>query len=178
MGVIEEQLAVEFTGKVNVLSAQTRQFLGHILFRNGEVIQVKFQGHKGIKAFYQLIIQEYTLQSFSYVVEPEIVEEKERQIHYPFSVIKNKMSGVLKQYRESIKLKPPGNVKIIVEAEFIRSKLPLTHVEFEVLETLTEWNKADDVYQHCQLMDHEITLALVSLRKKGALKIVSPKNDP
>ncbi len=176
MGVIEEQQSVRFTGKVNVLAAFNRQFLGHILFKDGEIIQVIFNKNQGIKAFYQLIIQEYSLQAFDYVVEPEVVEENQRQIHYPFAVIKNKMADVLKQYRESLKVRPPENVKILIDSHFVEDTLPVTPEEFEVLEALTEWNTPFDIYQHCRLMDHEITWALVSLRKKGALKIVAPKS--
>ena len=177
LNVIEEQIAVQFTGKVNVLSTFNRQFLGHILFKNGDVIQVTFHHHYGLKAFYQLIIQEYSLQSFDYIVEPELVDEKERQIHYPFSVIKNKMSDVLKKYRESLKVRPPENVKILIDAEFVEDTLPVTPQEFDVLLTLTEWSTPYDIYQHCQLLDHEITWALVSLRKKGALKILAPRQE-
>jgi hypothetical protein len=177
MSVIEEQIAVEFTGKVNILSNFNRQFLGHLLFKDGEVIQVIFNRNKGLKAFYHLIIQEYSLQSYEYIVEPEVVDEKERQIHYPFSVIRNKMADVLKQYRESIKMRPPDKVKIAVEAKFLTSSLPVTANEFEVLDILTEWSNTCDVYQHCPLLDHEITLALVGLRKKGALKIIAPRDN-
>lgn len=177
MSVIEEQMAVQFTGKVNVLASFNRQYLGHVLFKSGDVIQVVFQNHKGLKALYQLIIQEYSLQSFNYVVEPEVVDEKERQIHYPFAVIRNRLGDVLKQYQLSLKLRPPENIKIIVDVEFLDDTLPVTPQEFEVLSTLTEWNKPYDVYQHCGLLDHEITMALVSLRKKGALKILAPKSN-
>lgn len=177
MGVIEEQQSVQFTGKLNVLATFNRQFLGHILFKNGEVIQVIFNGHRGLKGFYQLIVQEFSLQSFDYVVEPELVDEKERQIHYPFAVIKNKMADVLKLYKASLKLRPPENVKILIDAEFLEDTLPCTPQEFDVLETLTEWNNPHDIYQNCQLMDHEITMALVSLRKKGALKILAPRQE-
>lgn len=173
---IEEQIAVQFTGKVNVLSSINRQYLGHLLFKNGELYQVVFQTHRGLKAFYQLIIQEFTLQSFNYVVEPEVVEDKERQIHYPFVVIKNKMSEVIKNYRDSLKFRPPENVKIIIDSEFMDDMLPVTPNEFVVLEVLTEWNTPYDIYQHCSLLDHEITMALVSLRKKSALKIVAGRN--
>jgi hypothetical protein len=176
MGVIEEQISVQFTGKVNILAAYNRQFLGQILFKNGEVIQVSFNNQSGLKAFYQLIVQEYSLQSFDYVVEPELVEEKERQIHYPFSIMKNKMADVLKQHRESLKYRPPENVKIIVDAEFLEDSLPVTSQEFAVLETLTEWNNPYEIYENCGLMDHEITWALVSLRKKGGLKILGPSD--
>lgn len=177
MNVIDEQMAVQFTGKVNILATFNRQFLGHVLFKNGEVIQVTFEGFQGMKAFYQLIIQEYSLQSFDYVVEPELVDEKQRQIHYPFAVIKNKMQDVIRLYKESLKLRPPENVKILVDSEFMDDSLPVTPQEFDVLLTLTEWNSPFDVYKNCQLLDHEITLALVSLRKKGALKILAARND-
>lgn len=176
MGVIEEQISVEFTGKVNILASFNRQFLGHLLFKNGQIVQVIFQNFKGLKAFYQLLIQEYSLQSFDYVVEPELVDEKDRQIHYPYAVLKNKLADVLKLYRESLKLRPPENVKILVDAEFIEDSLPVTPQEYDVLEALTEWSSPFDIYQNCHLLDHEITLALVSLRKKGALKIVAPKS--
>jgi hypothetical protein len=176
LGTIEEQIAVQFTGKVNVLSTFNRQYLGHILFKNGEIYQVVFQNFKGLKAFYQLIIQEFSLQSFNYVVEPEVVEDKERQIHYPYAVMRNKMSDVIKQYRDSLKYRPPENVKILIDAEFLEDTLPVTPQEFEVLEILTEWSSPYDIYQHCQLLDHEITMALVSLRKKSALKIIASQN--
>lgn len=178
MSVIEEQIAVQFTGKVNVLASFNRQYLGHVLFRNGDVIQVVFQNHKGLKAFYQLIIQEYSLQSFSYVIEPEVVDESERQIHYPFGVIRSRLEDVLKQYQATQKLRPPENVKILADVEFLDDTLPVTPQEFEVLATLTEWSRPHDIYQQCSLLDHEITLSLVSLRKKGALKVISSKNGP
>lgn len=178
IGTIEEQIAVQFTGKVNVLSSFNRQYLGHLLFKNGEIIQAHFHHYYGLKAFYQLIIQEFSLQSFNYVVEPEVVEEKERQIHYPYAVLKNKLSDVIKQHRDSLKYRPPESVKILIDVEFIEDTLAVSPQEFSVLETLTEWNTPFDVYQHCQLLDHEITWALVSLRKKGALKIIASRNNP
>lgn len=177
MNVIDEQMSVQFTGKVNVLATFNRQFLGHILFKDGEVIQVTFNGMSGMKAFYQLIIREYSLQSFDYVVEPELVDEKDRKIHYPFAVIRNKMDDVIRLYKESLKLRPPENVKILIDSEFMQDGLPVTSQEFDILVTLTEWSGPFDVYKNCQLLDHEITMGLVSLRKKGALKILASRDE-
>lgn len=178
LSIIEEQISVEFTGKVNVLSLYNRQFLGHLIFKDGEILQVSFQGQKGLKAFYQILIQEFSLTPYEYVVEPEVVDEKERQIHYPYAVLKNKLQEVLKLYKESLKLRPPDNVKILSEASFLTSHEAVSPEEFEVLMTLTEWSNPNDVYRQCPLLDHEITLALVSLRKKGALKIIAAQNNP
>lgn len=177
LGVIEEQISVEFTGKVNILASFNRQFLGNFLFKNGEIIQVSFDHYKGMKAFYHLMIQEYSLQSFDYVVEPELVEEKERQIHYPYSILKKKLANMLKEYKTSLRLKPPENIKIILEVDFLQNQTTVTPNEFEVMVALTEWNTPFNLYQKSPLLDHEITLALVSLRKKGALKIVAARQD-
>jgi hypothetical protein len=174
--VIEEQIAVGFTGKVNVLARLNRQFLGHLLFKDGEIIQVLFPPNRGLKAFYQLIIQEFSLQAFDYVVEPEIVESSERQINLSYEHLKQNLAQVVRDHRESLKFKPPGHIKMMIDPEFLDDSLPVSSREFEVLSTLTEWSAVNDVYQHCQLLEHEVTLALVSLRKKGALKLIAAKN--
>lgn len=178
ISVVEEQVAVEFTGKVNVLASYNRQYLGHILFMSGEILQVKFQNATGLKAFYQLLIQEHALTNFDYVVEPEVVDANERQIHYPYSILKTKMNDVLRLYTESLKFKPPGHVKLVIDADFLNDSIDVSPEEFDILSTLTEWNKVDDVYQHCALLDHEITWGLVSLRKKNALKVLASRNGP
>jgi hypothetical protein len=177
IGVIEEQIAVRFTGKVNILATSNHQYLGHFLFKDGEVLQVIFHGHRGVKAFYQLVIQEYSTHAFDYVVEPELVEEEERQIHYPYSLLKKRIGDNLKLYRESLRLRPPENIRIVPEPTFFFGAATLSPEEFDVLATVTDWNTPRDIYQNCQLLDHEITLSLVSLRKKGALKIVASRQE-
>lgn len=174
--VLEEQIAMMFTGKVNILASFNRQYLGHILLRNGEIFHVIFNQHRGLKGFYQLLIQEQALQSFDYVVEPEIVSENERQIHYPFGVIKNRLDEILKLHQAALKLRPPENVKILIDSGIMHNSAAISAQEYEVLQVLTEWNDPYDIYQNCQLLDHEITMALVSLRKKGGLKIIAPKD--
>ena len=173
ISAIEEQIAVHFTGKLNILSKFNRQYLGHLTFESGEIIKVSFQSQKGMKAFFQIIIQEFSLNSFVYVVEPEIVDGFERDIYIPYALLKNKLGEVLKLYQESVKLRPPDNVKITISTEFMASSQNISHEEFEVLLTLTEWSNPYDIYQQCSLLDHEITMALVELRKKKALKILS-----
>lgn len=176
LDVIEEQVAVTFTGRLNVLSTENHQFLGHLLFKDGEIYQATYKGHKSLKAFYQIIITEFEHNNFDYVVEPEVVSDTERHIHYPYSVLKNKLAEIMKSHKEALKFKPLSNVKIIIDPEFIAGFAPMNGAEFAVLETLTEWSSTDDIYQHCPLQEYEITDALVSLRKKEALKILAKNN--
>ncbi len=174
--VIDDQVSVQFTGKVNVLSNFNRQYLGHILFRNGSIVEALFQAHKGEKALYHLFIQEFSLQSFEYIIEPEVVDEAMLEFPYGHQEFKEKMAEALKLYQQSLKMRPPENVKIVVDPEFIEDSLPVSQAEFDILCTLTEWNTPYDIYQHCHLLDHEITMGLVGLRKKNALKIVAKNN--
>jgi hypothetical protein len=140
--------------------------------------QSVFQGAKGEKALYQIFIQEFSLQSYEYVVEPEVVEATVHEISSPLPELKEKLAAAVKLYQQSLKLRPPDNVKITIDPDFIEDSLPVSSAEFEVLCTLTEWNSSYDIYQHCRLLDHEITSALVGLRKKNALKILAVKNNP
>ncbi len=176
--VIDDQVSVQFTGKVNILSNFNRQFLGHILFRQGKIVDALFNGILGEKALYHLFIQEFSLQSFEYVVEPEVVDENIIGFLFGTQELKERMADSLKLYQQSLKMKPPENVKIVIDPDFIEDSLPVTSQEFEVLCTLTEWHTSYDIYQHCPLLDHEITMALVGLRKKNALKILATKNNP
>ena len=177
ISAIEEQISVQFTGKVNILSNFNRQYLGHLTFQSGEMTKASFQGLTGLKAFYQIVVQEYSLNSFTYVVEPEIIEDVERDLFVPYAILKKKIPEVVTLYKESLKLRPPENVRIVVDPEFMESKHALSSEEFKVLLTLTEWSSPFDIYQHCSLLDHEITLALVGLRKKEALKIISNRTN-
>lgn len=173
--VVEEQMSVNFTGKVNLLSPFNHQFLGHLLFKNGKIIDVKYLQLTGVKAFYQLGIKEYGLERHQYIVEPEIVSEEEQRIHYPFSVLLKKLEKQIKLYEIVNGQRPPSNVKILVDALSINSDIECTPEEFKVLSVLTDYHKVDDIYDHCDLLDYEVTSSLISLRKKGILKIVGVK---
>lgn len=173
--VVEEQMSVQFTGKVNLLSPFNHQYLGHLLFKDGQVIDVKYQGLSGVKAFYHFGIQEYRLEKHQYIVEPEIAHEEDRRIHYPFSVLMSKLENQIKIYDIVSKQRPPENVKIVVDPKMVSPGLECSVEEFSVLSTLTDWSRVSDIYENCKLLEHEITSSLIMLRKKGLLKIVGTK---
>lgn len=173
--VVEEQMSVLFTGKVNLLSPFNHQYLGHLLFRDGKIIDVKYQQFSGMKAFFQMGIREHCLEKHQYVVEPEIVSEEEQRIHYPFSVLMNKLEQQIKLFEIVHRQRPPENVKIIVDAMNINSHFECSAEEFNVLCALTSTHKVNELYEQCDLLEHEITSALINLRRKGLLKIVGRK---
>lgn len=172
---LDEQHAVGFTGKINVLSRLNNQLVGVVFFHNGQVIQTQYQGQEGLKAFYQLVIAELNLVSHRFVTEPELVDLSLKHIHFPYSVLRARSQELVDELIEAQKQKPPEDVKLMIDPSFINSQVDISGAEFEVLVHLTEWNKVKDVYQNCPLLEFEITTALVSLRKKKAIRVLRSK---
>lgn len=173
--ILDEQHSVGFTGRVNVLDANTKQLLGDIIIHEGQIYLSRYKGSDGLKAFFNLCVDEFENFDLQYVVEPELVDIAKRQIHYPFGVLKRKIAEVVENYKTSKSSRPPENLKILIKSDFISDGEAITGEEFDLLCTLSDFNTVSDLYKHCKLLDYEITNSLVSLRKKNALTVVLKK---
>ena len=173
--VLDEQTMVSFTGRVNILQQTNRELLGVILIRDGDVFKAQYKGVKGLKAFYNIVIETTATLHVDFIVEPELVGDVDKQIHYPYSVLKNRAQEVLDRYTKVAGLKPPSHVKLIPKSDILTSDFEIGEAEFQVLCALTEWSKVEDLYQYCPLLDFEITESLVSLRRKNALEVVGTR---
>ncbi len=172
---LDEQTSVRFTGRINVLDRLTRQHLGVVLLKDGEVFACRFREDQGLKAFHALVWGAAQLAPLDFVVEPEIVADEERQIHHPYSVLKHRAQAAVERHRMTAGQRPPDHVKLTVRADFLESSVPVTSDEFHVMSTLCEWSQVDELYTHCSLLPHEVTEALVGLRKKNALQVIGPR---
>jgi hypothetical protein len=173
---LDEQTSVRFTGRVNVMERLTRQLLGVVTLKDGEVFGCRFRGEPGLKAFHALVWEDAQLVPLDFVVEPEIVADEDRQIHYPYAVLKQRALAAAERYRQVANQRPPGHVKLIVRAGFLASELPVSAAEFHVMASLCDWSVVDELYAQCSLLPHEITEALVSLRKKNALEVIGTRS--
>lgn len=171
---IEEQIVLGFTGKINLTSKDAGQILGCAYMISGELVNVKYKGIQGRKAFYNACIESKVLE-INTVIEPEIVSDRERKIDRPFSVLKRKMIEIAQKYEEAKKNRPPDNLKLLIIPDFLNREIEVNSAEFNLLCTLSDYNKVSDVYKHNPLLDYEITNALVGLRQKGAIKVVQEK---
>ena len=174
--MLDEQTLVNFTGRVNVQDRQTHQHLGVVILKDGQVLRCQYRGVLGLKAFYNIVIEGVQLVAHEFIVEPEIIDERDRQIHYPYSVLKNKASEVLARYQQVAPHRPPGHVRLLPCESFLSLEGEVSEAEFTVLCSLTEWSRVEELYRHCPLLDYEITEALVSLRKKEALRVISARS--
>lgn len=173
--ILDEQISVGFTGKVNVLDPFTKQMLGSVYMFEGELIHTKYKSILGIKAFFNLCIDEFENVELNYIVEPELIDLNSRSIHYPYSVLKRKIAEVVENFRASKENRPPDHIKILIRPEFIGLGEDVTGAEFDLLNTISDYNRVGDIYKYCSLLDYEITNCLVSLRKKNALTVVKNK---
>jgi hypothetical protein len=78
---------------------------------------------------------------------------------------------VYEEHNDSKRLRPPGELRVLIDPEFIETGDKPDSLEFNILKTMSTFNKVADIYQNCDLFDFEITKGLVSLRKKGAIKV-------
>lgn len=173
--IIEEQITVEFTGKINILDGVNKQLLGFAVMLEGELIHVKYKNAKGMKAMASVIIDENIHTPLSFVVEPEIVGDIEKTIHFPFNKLKEKLAEIVAEYKEIEGQKPPKGIKLLINPQVLTSDVEISDTEFSLLCTISDLNKVEEIYQNSELMDYEITRNLVALRKKNALKVIGSK---
>lgn len=175
IATIEDQRSVDFTGKINLLNSKG-QLLGNLIFVEGDFVASKYKESNGLKSFYNLLIDSYDNKGIKYIVEPEIIENYNRNIHFPYSVLLKKAKFIINNYKISKNNRPPDNISIYIDPKFIESGEELTAEEFELMTVLIDFQDVKSIYMHCKLLEYEITNSLVGLRKKKALKVISKKS--
>ena len=170
--LIEEQIAVEFTGKINILSKVNKQLLGELIILDGKLIHVNYKDVIGEKSFVNICTDLELNIPIEFIVEPELVGKIKASISLEWSDLKSHIQEILTEIKNSLALKPPMHVKLMAKPEIISANLDITTAEFKVLCTMSDYHLVQDIYKNCPLLDYEITNALVSLRKKNALTVI------
>jgi len=170
--LVEEQCSFGFTGRINILKEEDRRFLGVILLLNGKIVSAQFAKKTGAKALFSLVVCDLEdLQNFRLVVEPEIVDDSDVEFTITAKDLKSKAQKIYQEHNDSKRLRPPMNLRVLIDPGFVAGGEKPDSSEFLILKTMTTYNKISDIYANSDLFDFEITKALVSLRKKGAIKV-------
>ena len=61
------------------------------------------------------------------------------------------------------------NLKLVINSNIVDNGQSLTSDEFDVLKTLCDYNKVEEIYKNSKIAKHRVTNALVQLRKKKAI---------
>lgn len=170
--VLKDQASFGFTGKINILSKENGQFLGVIYQQEGMIVGAQIKELKGKKAVFKMIFDDVeSHELFKFIVEPEVLNPESMTVKISIDDLKIEAQKHFQDYVSAKKLRPAPHLKLVIDPEIIVSKDDLTVQEFDVLSVITEWCKVSDIYKYSKLMDFEITHALVSLRKKRAIKV-------
>lgn len=172
MEVLKEQAAFGFTGKVNLLLNSNGQFQGVVYQQEGAIVGASYGHLRGKKALYKMIFEDVeSTQCFKFVVEPELVSFEHFSMEMSFDEIKAEAQTIYQKYVLSKKLKPSQDLRLVINPEIVVNNEDIDPAEFDVLSVLAEWCTVADIYKYSKLMEFEVTNALVSLRKKRAIKV-------
>ncbi len=175
--LIEEQSLISFTGKINILKAENNQHIGVVFFKEGDIVDCQYMGKTGKKGLYSLAFDEVETKEFhKFIVEPEILKESQLKFSYSFDEFYEKMRVRYEAYQKIKRLCPPNYLQLSVNPNFIKTEcqVKINGFEFDVLSSMVNSKKVSDIYLNCPLYDYEITGALISLRKKKAIRVLGP----
>jgi hypothetical protein len=176
--IIEEQISIKFTGRINCLKKENSQLVGEIIINEGHIIYSDYLNGSGIKSLLAILIHEFDYSELKFIVEPEIININKRNIINDYSYIKKYLSKNYEEYIQYKDLKPQRGISIFINKDFIiKRNNSLTSEEFDLLCLIYEYSDVDSLYYKTKMYDFEITKNLVRLRKNGALKVSKRKNE-
>ena len=177
INILDEQSTFGFTGKINVLLRGNNQHIGVIWQKNGDLIHSEYKGIKGKKALFNLVFDDVDgKEELKFIVEPELVPKEVHNFKYNFTEFRKKVESRFKQYMEFKKYRPPDNLILAVNSNFLDDVhgYSIGPEEFDVLCLIIDYPRVSDIFLKSTLYDYQITRALVSLRRKNALIVKKP----
>ncbi len=175
MAILVEKLkklsVLGLSGKVNVVQKADSRYIGIVFLQKGIFVNCFYGDEHGLRSLFDLVLTDYSLREyFYYIVEPEVLFEKECRFHVTFDeflkILKNR------SLRPWEKFRPPPSLKLSVVKEFSSKTSQVSPLENSLLKTITNYSRVSDIYKNSNMLDSMVTSLLVSLRKKGALKVL------
>ena len=170
--IISENYCFMFSGRINILSKVTKQYLGAIIQVEGKIVNAKYMNLVGKKALASILLELKGNKAFNFVSEPEVISSSDIQFEINENQFLKFKNDYFEQYEELNKLRPKEDLKLSIDSSKFNFSLGLSKIEFDTICCILDYSLVKDIYMHCDLLDFEITTALISLRKKGMLKVV------
>lgn len=170
--ILSENFSFLFSGRVNILSKVNKQYLGAIIQSDGKIVNAKYLNLAGRKALASILMELKTSKAFSFVSEPEVVNSTDHVFEMTEGQFLRFKNDYFEQFDELNKLRPRNNLKLDINSEKFNFSMSITKSEFDVLCGIIDYNIVQEIYKHSDLLDFDITTALISLRKKGLLRVL------
>ncbi|MCP4913713.1 MAG: hypothetical protein GY909_11410 [Oligoflexia bacterium] len=170
---IKEQVTFGFTGKINILTKESSQYLGAVYMLDGYIVNCVYKDQSGQRVLYKVVYDDLEeKEDLKFVAEPEIVGEGDILFQLSFNEFKTQAEDEYKNYKDSQRLRPPDNLKLLINSDFLLDGDNISLSEFDILSLISDYNKVSDIYNNSSFSEGDITSLLVSLRKKNALKVI------
>jgi len=111
-----------------------------------------------------------------FAVEPEVVGDNEVIFSLEYQEFVDTGQKIFQAYKSSKRFRPPEHLKLVLDPDFVAKGQPVSYVEFELMGTISDFSRVSDIFNESKLLEYQINNALVSLRQKGALKVIGHKN--
>jgi len=172
INTLKDQSAFGFTGKINILMKSNDQFLGVIFQEGGLIVDARYKNLEGCDALIQLIYHDVlSLHEFKLVIEPEIIENKNRVMEMSVETIKSIVENLYPRFEQASKLAPSKKYSLLLNSEIVVNQEDFSFDEFNLLCQISDYPSINDLYEKSQFLEYELTELLVQLRKKKAIKI-------
>lgn len=172
LNLLSENFSFSFSGRINILSKVTKQYLGAVIQSNGMIVNARYLKLTGKKALASILMELRGNKAFNFVSEPEVISPSEIIFQMTENQFLRFKNDYFEQFDELNKLKPKENLKLALEPKNFDFNLTLSKNEFDTVCSVIDHSLVKDIYENSDLLDFDITTALISLRKKGILKVL------
>lgn len=170
--VLKEQCDFGFTGRVNILSRESNQYLGSVSLHEGFVVAFKYNNGTTIEDLLDFVVLDLKEGSFKFIPEPEIIDDNELMFRVDIYSLKLKIETRLRESEKPKLKRPPNNIKLLINKDVVVDNNEITENEFSVLKTIADYNNVEEIYNNLKMSEDLVTETLTSLRKKNALKVI------
>ena len=101
------------------------------------------------------------------------MEESEILFSYQLEELKAIVGNGKEDFALVQKLRPDNQVLLLIAAPLFYTQEQITCYEFDILCLISDFKKVTDIYANAKMPDYLITSSLISLRKKGCLRVVA-----
>lgn len=170
--VLSEQCEIGFTGNINILEKLSGKYLGKVSLLEGELVYCSYRNTPGKPGLLHVLIDDMDKDELSFIPEPEIVSLSESIFRLTYKEFIKECEATYKDYIEAKKLTPPRHIRLVINPDIIAAGPEINSSEFQVLTVISDFNKVSDILNESPLLEYQTSNALVSLRKKKAIKVL------
>lgn len=170
---LKQHSSSSFTGKLNFLLESSGREVGVIFLHGAHVVGCRYSRHEGEKALFDLAFYLRTSpEKIRIVAEAESVE---RPTGWDGIDLEH-LSKSLAHYETLLTQMPPAKIRLVLNGEFIIEGAAVNVGEFEVLELVSDYSTLEEIFGNSLISRYETLNSLISLRRKGAFKVVGTKS--